>query len=187
MAKHGSASVRKEILHANNHLTTQSVKTKSVTESGEPVPNAALSRSTRRRALRIINNSAIDPSTRGFIRYALGINDPWTPSLVRRAEAGEIFGEGFSLRGSGEREVLQLDQKLDQRLEALTGLICRVGNEPDIKSGALLLLMSTIENSSRPKSLATTTKYLAFMRCCELNVGGMVDAQLALIERQLLS
>jgi hypothetical protein len=72
-------------------------------------------------------------------------------------------------------------------LEALTDLICRVGNEPDIKSGALLLLMSTIENSSLPKSLATTTKYLAFMRCCELNAGGMVDTQLALIERQLLS
>jgi hypothetical protein len=165
MTKHGSASLRQETPHANNDQTTQST----------------LSRSIRKRALRIINNNAIDPTTRGFIRYALGINDPWTPSLVRRAESGEIFAEDFSLRASSE------DQEIDERLEALTDLICRPGNEPDTKSGALLLLMSTLENSSQPKSLATTAKYLAFMHCCEFSVGGIVDTQVAFAERQLLT
>lgn len=80
-----------------------------------------------------------------------------------------------------------MDQPIDERLEALIDLICRPGNEPDTKSGALLLLMSTLENSSQPKSLATTAKYLAFMHCCELNVSGIVDSQLALVERQLLA
>jgi hypothetical protein len=152
MVKHGSASVRKDTPHSN---------------STDPSQNPNLSRSIRRRAFRIINNQAIDSKTRGMLRYALGINDPWTPSLVRRAEAREVFGDTFSLTGA-------LDQTIDERLEALTGLICRPGNEPDTKSGALLLLMSTIQDSNCPKELANTAKLLAFMRCCELNLCGMV-------------
>jgi hypothetical protein len=214
MAKHGSVSVRKETPHATNtqHFT-------------QPTPNA-LSRSIRRRALRIINNQAVDPRTRNWIRYSLGINDPSTPSLVRRAETGEIFDDNFSLQASrtnGDQAVkdfsieydatpgysivdessdhqlerntklktslqeVEEDHTIDEKLEALTDLICRPGNEPDIKSGALLLLMSTLENSARPQALATTAKYLAFMRCCELNLYGMVDAQTSLVERRLLA
>jgi hypothetical protein len=178
MTDHGSASTRKDA-----HLT-------------DPQPNQPLSRALRQRAMRIINNNAIDPGTRAFIRYALDTNDPWTPGLVRRAESGEVFDENFNLTRREDEPVKelsieyeaesQLDQTIDEKLEALTDLICRPGNEPDIKSGALLLLMATLESSALPKTLATTTKNFAFLRCCELNLFGMVDLQTELIEKELL-
>jgi len=54
-------------------------------------------------------------------------------------------------------------------------MICRVGDEPETKSAALLVLMATIENASHPKIVANKAKHLAFIRCCEFNVHGMVD------------
>jgi hypothetical protein len=47
---------------------------------------------------------------------------------------------------------------------------------------ALLVLMATLENAPHPKVLANTAKHLAFTRCGELNVHGMVDAQIAMLE-----
>jgi hypothetical protein len=69
----------------------------------------------------------------------------------------------------------------------LTELICRAGDEPETKSAALLVLMSTLENARHPKSLSNTAKHLAFTRCCELNFHGMLDTQLAILERELLA
>ena len=37
----------------------------------------------RRHAESIINTRSIDPQWRNIIRYALEINDPWLPDLVR--------------------------------------------------------------------------------------------------------
>ena len=45
--------------------------------------------------------------------------------------------------------------------------------------------MATVENSSHPKALANTAKHLAFTRCGELNLYGMVDAQIAVAEGEL--
>jgi len=47
--------------------------------------------------------------------------------------------------------------------------------------------MSTIENSAHPKAVANHAKHLAFSRCCELNLCGMVDAQIPILEGQLLA
>ena len=66
-------------------------------------------------------------------------------------------------------------------------MICRAGDEPETKSAALLVLMATVENSSHPKALANTAKHLAFSRCSELNLYGMVEAQIAVAEGELLA
>ena len=55
--------------------------------------------SLKRRAESVLNDRSIDPQSRAIIRYALEINDPWLPDLVRRAAAGEriIDSPDFSL------------------------------------------------------------------------------------------
>ena len=63
-------------------------------------------------------------------------------------------------------------------------MICRASDE---SAAALLVLMATLENSTHPKALANTAKHLAFTRCGELNLGGMVEAQIALLEGELLA
>jgi len=69
----------------------------------------------------------------------------------------------------------------------LAELICRAGDEPETKSAALLVLMAVLENASHPKALANTAKHFAFSRCGELNVYGMVDSQIAVLESELLA
>jgi hypothetical protein len=49
----------------------------------------------------------------------------------------------------------------------------------------LLVLMATLENATHPKALANRVKHLAFTHCAELNLDGMVDAQVALLEDEL--
>jgi len=126
----------------------------------------------KRRAQLIINDKSIDAETRVIIRYGLEINDPWLADLVRCVDAGESIIDNLYVHSS------------EEKIEALTDLICRAGDEP---SAALLVLLSTLENSSHPKALANTAKHRAFTRCGELNVHGMVDAQIALLEGDLLA
>ena len=57
----------------------------------------------------------------------------------------------------------------------------------DEASAALLVLLATLENSTHPKALANTAKHLAFARCAELNLYGMVDAQIAALEGELFA
>jgi hypothetical protein len=66
-------------------------------------------------------------------------------------------------------------------------MICRAGDEAATKAAALLVLMATFENAVHPKALANLAKHLAFTYCGELNLYGMVDAQVAVIESELLS
>jgi hypothetical protein len=66
-------------------------------------------------------------------------------------------------------------------------MICRAGDEAGTKSAALLVLMATLENASHPKALANIAKHLAFTHCGQLNVTGMVDAQIAVLEGELLA
>jgi hypothetical protein len=114
---------------------------------------------------------SIDAETRAIIRYGLEIKDPWLGDLVRCVDAGESIIDNLYVHSS------------EEKLEALTDLICRAGEEP---SAVLLVLLSTLENSTHPKALANTAKHLAFTRCGELNVHGMVDAQIATLEGELL-
>ena len=66
-------------------------------------------------------------------------------------------------------------------------MICRAGDEPETKAAALLVLLATIEDSKHPKAVANTAKHLAFTRCGELNLFGMVEEQVATVERELFA
>jgi len=112
------------------------------------------------------------------------INDPWLAELVRRADAGEAIVDNLDFDETTETNN---DDSNEEKIEALTELICRAGDEPETKAAALLVLMATLENSSHPKALANTAKHLAFTRCGELNVHGMVDAQIAVAVSELLA
>ena len=72
----------------------------------------------------------------------------------------------------------------EQKIETLAEIICSAGDE---SAGALFVLMGTLQHSNQPEVLANTVKHLAFTRCGELNVFGMVDDQIAVIERELFA
>jgi len=84
--------------------------------------------------------------------------------------------------------VLEADDEIstEEKLERLAAMICQAGSQPESRSAALLVLMSTLEHSTEPKLLANHVKHMAFTRCAELNCFGMVDAQIAAIETELL-
>jgi hypothetical protein len=143
--------------------------------------NQTISDAIKRRAQSLINDRTIDESDRAFIRYALATNDaPGLSELVRRADAGEPIID--------ESRMLEADDELstEEKLERLAALICQAGAQLETRSAALLVLMSTLENSTEPKVLANHVKHIAFTRCGELNCFGMVDAQIATIESKLL-
>jgi len=137
-----------------------------------------------RRAQAVLNDTSIDPQSRAIIRYAMEINDPWLARLVRRADAGEAIVDNLDFEETSETKN---DDSNEEKIEALTEMICRAGDEPETKAAALLVLMATVENSTHPKALANTAKHLAFTRCGELNLHGMVDAQIAVAEGELLA
>jgi len=160
---HGSASAQEETPHETETI------------------QITISDALRRRAQSVINGGSIDPQWRNVIRYALEINDPLLPDLVRRADAGEQIIETteFSLTQESEG-----DYSNEEKVEALAEIICRAGDEA---AAAMFVLMGTLENSAHPKLLANTAKHFAFTRCAELNLYGMVDAQLAVVEGELLA
>ena len=131
-----------------------------------------ISDAVKRRAQSIISDRSIDAQTRAVIRYGLEIDDPWLPQLVRCVDAGETIIENLYVQSS------------EDKIEALVDLICRSGDEPTV---ALLVLLATLEDSAHPKALANTAKHLAFTRCGELNIYGMVDLQIATLESELLN
>lgn len=147
----------------------------------ETETNTDISKALRRRAQSIINNTSIDPQWRSIVRYGLETDDPWLSDLVRRADAGEpiIDTIDFSL----EPQLNDADAS-EEKIEALAEIICRCG---DKSAPALFVLMGTLENSTHSKRLANAAKHFAFTRCGESNLYGMVDAQLALVESELLA
>ena len=136
----------------------------------------------RRRAQAVINDTSIDSEWRAIIRYAFEINDPWLADLVRRADAGEKIIDTTEL--SPTIETNHEDDSSEEKIEALAEIICRAGDEA---AAALFVLIGTLENSTHPKLLANAAKHFAFTRCAELNLFGMVDAQIAVVEDELLS
>ena len=139
----------------------------------------------RRRAESVINNKSIDLQWRTIIRFALELNDSWLSELVPRAEAGEDILDTFeSLRiGKTNEDDSTEDEATEAKIKALAEIICRGGDEP---AAALFVLMGTLENSSNPEAFADSAKQVAFTRCVELNVYGMADAQIAVVEGKLL-
>ena len=133
----------------------------------------------KERAQAVVNERSIDAPSRAIIRYSLEINDPLLAELVRRADAGETLLD--------EAGYLNISSTDEEKVEALAELICRAGDEAGTKSAALLILMSTLENASHPKALANLAKHFAFTRCSELNLNDMVEAQVAVLESELLT
>ena len=163
---------------ASQYSATAHEETPHAIESNQNTISNAL----RRRAQTVINDKWIDAESRAMVRYALEINDPWLPELVRRVDAGETIADiDFSRTPENEEE---LD---GEKIESLTRLICRAGDEPGTKSTALFVLMATLENAIHPKALANNVKHLAFNHCSELNLYGMVDAQIPALEAELLA
>jgi len=124
---------------------------------------------------------AFAPQTRALVRYALETNDPWLPELVRRIDGGETVGDDFFVSTPEPFA----DQSSEEKIGTMSRLICRAGDEPETKAAALLILMWMIENSNHPKTLANEVKHFAFARCGELNLCGMVEAQVAVLENEL--
>ena len=140
-----------------------------------------VSDATKHRAESVINDTTIDSQWRTIIRFALELNDPFVGELVSRAEAGEDIVETFeSLRTPVPIE----DEPSLRKVEALAEIICRAGDE---STAALFILMETVENSVHPRVFTSRAKHVAFSRCGELQVYEMVDAQLAVVERELLA
>ena len=160
MTRHSSATARVETPHVNQLTTT------------------IISDALRRRAQSVIYDRSTDPQWRAIIRYALETSDPWLADLVRRADAGERIIDTIDFS-----QIPETNDSNEEKIEALTEMICRAGGEP---AAALLVLMATLESVTNPKVLANAAKHFAFTRCGELNVYGMVDAQIAVIERELL-
>ena len=140
-----------------------------------------ISDALRRRAQSVIYDRSIDPQWRSIIRYALEISDPLLPDLVRRADAGERIIETTEFSQTQESNE---DDSHEEKIEALAEIICRAGDEA---AAAMFVLMGTLESSAHPKLLANAAKHFAFTRCAELNLYGMVDAQLPLVEGELLA
>jgi len=179
MAIDTSATVREETPHANRTTRTKTIL------------NALT-----RRAQAKLDDPWLDPQSRAILRYALETHDPWLARLVRQADAGERIANTFDFsqtrqvrRSEEQTEELQTDEAsendvTDEKIEALAEIICRAGNEA---AAAMFVLMGALENSTHPKLLANTAKHSAFARCSELDLYGMVDAQLRLVEGELLA
>ena len=158
-------------------MTTQSSVTPHVTETTQITISDAL----RRHAQSVINDRSIDPQGRAIIRYALETNDPWLADLVRRADAGETIIDTIDFSQTPETNA---DDSIEEKITALAEIICCAGDEP---AAALFVLMGTLEHSTQPKLLANTVKHFAFTCCGESNLYGMVDAQIAVVEGELLA
>ena len=158
-------------------MVTDSSETPHVTET----ETTNISNALKRRAQSVINDTSIDPQWRAIVRYGLETNDPWLGDLVRRADAGEpiIDTVNFSLEPQSNN-----DQISEEKIEALTEMICWAGDE---SAAALFVLMGMLENSTHPKLLANTAKHFAFARCSESNLYGIVDDQIAVVEGELLA
>jgi hypothetical protein len=169
MTKHGSATACQQTPHANHTTRT-----------------ATIIDALKRRAETVLNDKSLDPQTRAIIRYAVEMNDPWLAKLVRRAHTGEsvVYTSEFAHRPETETPETDQDASSGAKIEALAEIICRGADE---SAAALFVLMATLEDSAEPNVLASAAKHYAFTRCGELNLFGIVDAQVATIEGELLT
>src|SRR5215207_3578869 len=124
MASHSSATAREQEPHVNRTTRTNTII------------NAL-----KQRAQSVLNDKSIDAQSRAIIRYALEVNDPWLAKLVRHVDAREsIVDMDFS-----ETPMAAEDDAAEEKIGALTEIICRAGDEPATKSAALLVLLATLE------------------------------------------
>jgi hypothetical protein len=127
----------------------------------------------KQRAQAVLNDESLDDQSRAILRHALETHDPWLAKLVLREDASD-FSQILQTNEDDSRE----------KFGALAEIICGAGDD---SAAALFVLMGMLQNSTNPKALANTAKHLAFTRCGELNVFGMVDAQIAVVGQELLA
>ena len=145
--------------HSSSATTRQATPHVNRTTRSNTIMNAL-----KERAQAVLHDESIDAESRARLQYALETNDPWLTKMMRA-------------------DVTEIDSSRE-KIEALAEIICGAGNE---SAAALLVLMGTLQNSADPAALANTVKHFAFTRCGELNVNGMVDAQVAVLETELLT
>jgi hypothetical protein len=165
MTSHSSATAREQAPHINRTTTRTNT-----------ILNAL-----KCRARSVLNDKSIDAQSRAIIRYALETNDPWLAKLVRRADAGENIVDTIDFSQEPESDD---DDSSAEKIEALAEIICQAGDQA---AAALFVLMGTLANSAHAEVLANTVKHFAFTCCGELNVYGMVDAQIAVLRDELLA
>jgi hypothetical protein len=146
--------------------------------------NIRISDAVKRRALAVIQRDAIDAGSRNIIRCALEINDPSLAELVLRVDAGESIVDNIFPKDTSD---IAEDASHKPTIETLVEMICGGGDDPGTRSMALLVLMGTLQNADDPKALANAAKHLAFTQCGELNAFGMVDTQIGMFGRELLT
>ena len=162
MTINGSATVREETPHETETTIT-------------------ISDAVRRQAQSIIDDTSIDPEWRAVIRHYLETNDPWVAELLPRAEAGETVIDAIDFPQSPEADD---GESSVGKVKVLSEIICAAGSEA---TAALFVLMGTLQNSAQPEMLANAVKHYTFTRCGELNIFGMVDAQISVVEDELLA
>ena len=140
-----------------------------------------VSDATKRRAQSVINDETIDPQWRDMIRCALELNHSWLAELVNRAEAGENIRDTFESKRTSN---IDEEESTASKIEALAEIICRAGDEA---TAALFVLMGRLEETTQGNWLVWTAKHFAFHRCAELNLYGLPDAQIAVVEGELLA
>ena len=186
MVKDSSASVREESPHANQHVTKTINRANNVTSSRPSVLS-----DLKRRALAIVNDKSIDPDSRKIVSYALLIDDPWLPEIVRNVDAGENIAEPiehprleYPRAVAVVEDIARAETCNEEKVEALAEIICRAN---DRCAAALVVLMRTLEKSIDAKPLVNKAKHFAFACCAEANLLGLVDTQTAVIEAELLA
>src|SRR5690349_21912791 len=107
------------------------VETPHVTETTQ----ITISNALRRRAQSVINDTSVDPQWRNIVRYALEINDPLLPDLVRRADAGESIIDTTDFPQTSDTNEDHSDR---EKIEALVDIICGTGGAQ--AAGALFVL-----------------------------------------------
>ena len=127
---------------------------------------ATIMNALKQRAQETLNDPSLDDQSRATLRHALETYDPWLAELVRHGDAPDE------------------DDASRRKIEALAEIICGAGDQ---SAAALFVLMGTLQDSTEPEALANTVKHFAFTRCGEFNVFGMVDAQIAVVEGELLA
>jgi len=135
----------------------------------------------KQRAQAVLNDKSIDRQSRAIIRQALETNDPWLARLVRQADAVEDIVQPIETESP---DGTNGDGSNKEKVEALAEMICNGSEEA---SAALFVLMGALQNSTEPKALAHVVKHFAFTRCGELNVYGMIESQMVVLERELFA
>jgi hypothetical protein len=188
MLNHSSATVREQTPHANEDVTQTTKPATNGTDfsNNGTGPKPSDLSDLKRRAQAIINDKSIDPNSRKIISYALLINDPWLPELVRNLGVGENIAEPseYSRAAAVVEDLARAETCNEEKVEELASIICRAN---DRSAAALVVLMRTLEKSIDAKLLVNKAKHFAFARCAEANLLGMVDTQTAVSEAELLA